>query len=65
MFYSPIFPVIFLKRNEAHMLTSPTTLSKHYLYKPLHVEDKFCKPMGNLRHISERQVPEIYFFPEA
>lgn len=47
------------------MLTSPTTLSKHYLYKPLHVEDKFCKPMGNLRHISERQVPETYFFPEA
>lgn len=65
MFYSPIVPVIFLKRNEAHMLTLPTALSKHYLYKPLHVEDKFYKPIGNLRHISERQVPEIYFFPEA
>lgn len=47
------------------MLTLPTTLFKHYLYKPLHVEDKFCKTMGNLRHLSERQVPEIYFFPEA
>lgn len=47
------------------MLKLPTTLSKHYLYKSLHPDDKFCKPMGNLRHISERQVPEIYFFPEA
>lgn len=47
------------------MLTLPTTLCKHYLYKPLHAADKFCKPIGNLRHISERQVSEIYFFLEA
>lgn len=58
IFYSPISSLL----KEMRLICSHCPWLHHYLYKPLQILDKLGNLVGNVSHISEKQVAKTCFF---
>lgn len=60
------FSVSFLKEMRLMHSYCPRHHHNRYLYKQLGIQDKLHKPVDNVSHVLQKQVPQMYsFFPKA